>query len=121
VFPIAGRSSATALVVGAKVIRGSCPANLAIEQAALFWGIIASMWAGNLMLVVLNLPLLGFVPGSLPEENLRRAMILLRGSLHLRDAPDQCDLPGACACGSCHRLFAVGQKRKREEVFQEGE
>jgi TctA family transporter len=30
-----------------------------IQQPALFWGLIASMWIGNLMLVVLNLPLVG--------------------------------------------------------------
>ncbi len=29
------------------------------EQPALFWGLIASMWVGNLMLVLLNLPLIG--------------------------------------------------------------
>ena len=29
------------------------------EHATLFWGMIASMWIGNLMLVVLNLPLVG--------------------------------------------------------------
>ena len=32
---------------------------MATEQPALFWGIIASMWIGNLMLIVLNLPLIG--------------------------------------------------------------
>jgi len=29
------------------------------EKPELFWGLIASMWVGNLMLVVLNLPLIG--------------------------------------------------------------
>jgi TctA family transporter len=29
------------------------------EKPQLFWGLIASMWIGNLMLVVLNLPLIG--------------------------------------------------------------
>ena len=29
------------------------------SQPQLFWGVIASMWLGNLMLVVLNLPLIG--------------------------------------------------------------
>ena len=29
------------------------------QQPELFWGLIASMWIGNLMLVVLNLPLIG--------------------------------------------------------------
>ena len=49
-----------ALMVGAMIIQGIVPGpNVASEQPALFWGIIASMWIGNLMLVVLNLPLIG--------------------------------------------------------------
>jgi putative tricarboxylic transport membrane protein len=49
-----------ALMVGAMIIQGIVPGpNVAAEQPALFWGIIASMWIGNLMLVVLNLPLIG--------------------------------------------------------------
>jgi TctA family transporter len=49
-----------ALMVGAMIIQGIVPGpNVAVEQPALFWGIIASMWIGNLMLVVLNLPLIG--------------------------------------------------------------
>jgi putative tricarboxylic transport membrane protein len=49
-----------ALMVGAMIIKGVVPGpNVAIEQPALFWGIIASMWIGNLMLIVLNLPLIG--------------------------------------------------------------
>ncbi|UDF37695.1 UNVERIFIED_ORG: tripartite tricarboxylate transporter permease [Shinella sp. XGS7] len=49
-----------ALMVGAMIIQGIVPGpNVAAEQPTLFWGIIASMWIGNLMLVVLNLPLIG--------------------------------------------------------------
>jgi len=49
-----------ALMVGAMIIQGVVPGpNVAAEQPALFWGIIASMWIGNLMLVILNLPLIG--------------------------------------------------------------
>ncbi|MEY9558309.1 tripartite tricarboxylate transporter permease [Sinorhizobium fredii] len=49
-----------ALMIGAMIIQGIVPGpNVAVEQPALFWGIIASMWIGNLMLVVLNLPLIG--------------------------------------------------------------
>ncbi len=49
-----------ALMVGAMIIQGIVPGpNVASEQPELFWGIIASMWIGNLMLVVLNLPLIG--------------------------------------------------------------
>jgi putative tricarboxylic transport membrane protein len=28
-------------------------------QPQLFWGVVASMWLGNLMLIVLNLPMIG--------------------------------------------------------------
>jgi putative tricarboxylic transport membrane protein len=49
-----------ALMVGAMIIQGIQPGpSVIIEQPALFWGIIASMWVGNLMLLVLNLPLVG--------------------------------------------------------------
>ncbi|MET0314178.1 MAG: tripartite tricarboxylate transporter permease [Hansschlegelia sp.] len=49
-----------ALMVGAMIIQGIQPGpNVAIEQPALFWGVITSMWIGNLMLVLLNLPLIG--------------------------------------------------------------
>ncbi|UVC07943.1 tripartite tricarboxylate transporter permease [Rhizobium sp. TH2] len=49
-----------ALMIGAMIIKGIVPGpNVAVEQPSLFWGIIASMWIGNLMLVILNLPLIG--------------------------------------------------------------
>jgi len=44
----------------ALMIHGIRPGPLFIsEQPQLFWGLIASMWIGNLMLVVLNLPMIG--------------------------------------------------------------
>jgi TctA family transporter len=49
-----------ALMIGALIIQGIVPGpNVAVEQPALFWGIIASMWIGNVLLVLLNLPLIG--------------------------------------------------------------
>ena len=49
-----------ALMIGAMIIQGLTPGpNIATERPTLFWGLIASMWLGNLMLVVLNLPLIG--------------------------------------------------------------
>ena len=49
-----------ALMVGAMIIQGIQPGPLVMtEQPALFWGIIASMWIGNLFLIILNLPLIG--------------------------------------------------------------
>jgi TctA family transporter len=49
-----------ALMLGAMVIQGIAPGpQVMTQQPELFWGIIASMWIGNLMLLVLNLPLIG--------------------------------------------------------------
>jgi putative tricarboxylic transport membrane protein len=49
-----------ALMVGAMIIQGIQPGPSVItEQPALFWGIVVSMWIGNLFLVILNLPLVG--------------------------------------------------------------
>jgi putative tricarboxylic transport membrane protein len=48
-----------ALMVGALLINGIVPGpNLMTQKPELFWGVIASMWVGNLMLVILNLPLI---------------------------------------------------------------
>ncbi|MDP2800741.1 MAG: tripartite tricarboxylate transporter permease [Phreatobacter sp.] len=49
-----------ALMVGALMIQGIQPGpQVMTAQPQLFWGVIASMWLGNLMLVILNLPLVG--------------------------------------------------------------
>ena len=49
-----------ALMVGAMTIQGIAPGPQVMTQKPdLFWGMIASMWVGNLMLVILNLPLIG--------------------------------------------------------------
>jgi putative tricarboxylic transport membrane protein len=49
-----------ALMIGGMMIHGIIPGPQVMEQKpGLFWGMIASMWLGNLMLVVLNLPLIG--------------------------------------------------------------
>jgi putative tricarboxylic transport membrane protein len=49
-----------ALLVGAFIIQGITPGpNVIDDEPELFWGLIASMWVGNLLLVVLNLPLIG--------------------------------------------------------------
>jgi putative tricarboxylic transport membrane protein len=47
-----------ALMVGAMTIHGIVPGPLVmVKSPRLFWGVIASMWIGNLMLLVINLPL----------------------------------------------------------------
>jgi putative tricarboxylic transport membrane protein len=49
-----------ALMVGAMTIQGIAPGPQVMTQKPdLFWGMIASMWIGNAMLVILNLPLIG--------------------------------------------------------------
>ncbi|ARP93192.1 tripartite tricarboxylate transporter permease [Bordetella genomosp. 13] len=49
-----------ALMVGAMTIHNIQPGpQVMTSHPELFWGLIASMWIGNLMLVVLNLPLIG--------------------------------------------------------------
>ncbi|KPL55178.1 tripartite tricarboxylate transporter permease [Prosthecomicrobium hirschii] len=48
-----------ALMIGALVIQGIRPGpNVISANPTLFWGLVASMWIGNLILVVLNLPLI---------------------------------------------------------------
>src|SRR5215213_5050879 len=49
-----------ALMIGALMIHGIQPGpQIMAERPTLFWGMIASMWIGNLMLVIINLPLIG--------------------------------------------------------------
>jgi putative tricarboxylic transport membrane protein len=49
-----------ALILGALMIQGIQPGpQLMSEHADLFWGLIASFWIGNVLLVILNVPLIG--------------------------------------------------------------
>ncbi len=53
-------SPVMALMIGAMIIQGVQPGpGMMSEQPALFWGVIVSMWIGNLFLVILNLPMFG--------------------------------------------------------------
>jgi putative tricarboxylic transport membrane protein len=48
-----------ALMLGAFIIHGITPGpNVLTDEPALFWGLIVSMWVGNLFLVLLNVPLI---------------------------------------------------------------
>lgn len=52
-------SALMALMIGAMMIHGIAPGpNFIVKQPALFWGLVASMLIGNVMLVLLNLPLI---------------------------------------------------------------
>jgi TctA family transporter len=49
-----------AMMAGAMIIHGIQPGpRVIISNPELFWGVIVSMWVGNLMLLILNLPLIG--------------------------------------------------------------
>src|SRR6202521_420509 len=49
-----------ALMVGAMTIHGIIPGpQVMTKQPDLFWGLVTSMWTGNLMLLIINLPLVG--------------------------------------------------------------
>jgi Uncharacterized protein conserved in bacteria len=53
-------SATMALMLGAMIVHNIQPGpQVMTNNPSLFWGLIASMWIGNLMLVILNLPLVG--------------------------------------------------------------
>lgn len=53
-------SATMALMIGALMVHGIHPGpKLVAEQPSLFWGLVMSFWIGNVLLVILNLPLIG--------------------------------------------------------------
>jgi TctA family transporter len=53
-------SASMALMLGAMMIHGVTPGPTMItDHADVFWGLVASFWIGNVMLVILNIPLIG--------------------------------------------------------------
>jgi TctA family transporter len=53
-------SATMALMLGALTIQGIQPGpDVMTTRPELFWGLVASMWIGNALLVVLNLPMIG--------------------------------------------------------------
>ncbi|MBD8687651.1 MULTISPECIES: tripartite tricarboxylate transporter permease [unclassified Rhizobium] len=53
-------SATMALMIGALMVHGIHPGpKLISEQPSLFWGLVMSFWIGNVLLVILNLPLIG--------------------------------------------------------------
>ena len=82
-----------ALMVGAMTLKGIQPGpQVMTSNPDLFWGLIASMWLGNLMLIVLNLPLIEKVP----VDELRR--FLASSDASHRDTSDgYLDISGTTA------------------------
>jgi len=53
-------TATTALLMGALMVHGVVPGPRIMEASPeVFWGLVASMWIGNILLLVLNLPLVG--------------------------------------------------------------
>jgi putative tricarboxylic transport membrane protein len=73
-------SPATAILLGALTITGIQPGPLLISQRPeVFWGVVASMYLGNFMLLILNLPLVGLFVSvlRLPQHVLATLVLLL--------------------------------------------
>jgi putative tricarboxylic transport membrane protein len=73
-------SPATAVLLGALVIHGIQPGPLLMtNQPAVFWGVVASMYIGNFLLLILNLPLVGAFVSilRLPQHVLSTLVLLL--------------------------------------------
>jgi putative tricarboxylic transport membrane protein len=73
-------SPATAILLGALTITGIQPGPLLISQRPeVFWGVVASMYVGNFILLILNLPLVGLFVSvlRLPQHVLATLVLLL--------------------------------------------
>jgi putative tricarboxylic transport membrane protein len=73
-------SPATAILLGALIITGIQPGPLLITQRPeVFWGVVASMYVGNLILLFLNLPLVSLFVSvlRLPQHVLATLVLLL--------------------------------------------
>ncbi len=97
-----------ALMVGAMTIHGIVPGpQVMTKQPDLFWGMVTSMWLGNLMLVVINLPLVGVWVKLLqvPYRMLFPAILIFCsiGVYSINNAPFDCVLT---ATVRHHRLLA---------------
>ena len=71
---------ATAMLIGALIIHGVQPGPLLMtQQPEIFWGVVASMYIGNLVLLILNLPLVGVFASilRLPQYLLMGLILLL--------------------------------------------
>jgi putative tricarboxylic transport membrane protein len=105
-------SPATAILLGALVITGIQPGPLLISQRPeVFWGVVASMYVGNLILLILNLPLVGLFVSvlRLPQHVLATLVLLLClvGAFSLNNS--QLDLWVLVAFG----IFGYGLRKLR--------
>jgi putative tricarboxylic transport membrane protein len=101
-----------ALMVGAMTIHGVIPGpQVMTKNPSLFWGLIASMWIGNLMLLIINLPLVGLWVRLLkvPYRLMFPAILLLCciGIYSINNNPDDVIAIAGCALGG-YLLIKLG-------------
>jgi putative tricarboxylic transport membrane protein len=97
-------NSVMALMLGALILYGVAPGPLLMQQRPdLFWGVIASMYIGNVMLIVLNLPLIGIWVKILkiPSSYLLPALLLFTivGTYSIRNSAFDLYLLLGCGVG----------------------
>src|SRR5207302_1910360 len=77
-----------ALLLGALMIQGIVPGPQLISQHPdIFWGLVASFWVGNILLVLLNVPLIGiwvFIERPISAVFIALCTILIVGQLYFR-------------------------------------
>ena len=105
-----------ALMVGAMIIQGIQPGpEVMTKRPDLFWGMIVSMWIGNLMLVIINLPLIGIwvklltVPLSVSGTG--DSALLLHRRVQPAEQHVSCDSDRDVRRVRLH-LYAVGMRRR---------
>jgi len=98
-----------ALMIGALMMQGLYPgAQLMRDRPELFWGLVASMWVGNVMLVILNLPLVGIWAKFLtvPYRFLYPAILLITCVGLYSINTSEVDVLLACLFGFCGYMFS---------------
>lgn len=106
-------SATMALMIGALMVHGIHPGpNLITEQPSLFWGLVMSFWIGNVLLVILNLPLIGMWVRLLlvPYHYLFPAILMFVaiGAYSVRYSPfDVLVVAGFGALGYAMRVLAL--------------
>ena len=86
------------------------------KQPQLFWGMIASMWIGNLMLLVINLPLIGLWVRFLkvPYRLMFPSIVLLCciGIYSINNSPVEVIMTAASACSAMRSSSSASSPRR---------
>jgi TctA family transporter len=106
-------SATMALMIGAMMVHGIHPGpQMMTEQPAMFWGLVMSFWVGNVLLIILNLPLIGLWVRllTIPYHLLFPAIVMFIsiGAYSVRySAFDVLTVAGFGALGYVMRIFAM--------------